>query len=222
VRGFNFLLPKKSAILYHIILVEYLKISLLLAILFAFGDHCFSQKITVHAFIENKKDAYESDTVYYDFNRNLKWSDFKGMPLDNYFAGAVTASGFAFDSKMIFDGKTMYLNIGVYAFFSKKDSWKKPEVNFEYHLLHEQHHFDITRIGAEYLIDEIRRAHFTKANYDAQLNSLFDKAYKKNTEVQHEYDRETNHSINVHKQLQWNNKIAIAIFKLKQSLALKN
>ncbi len=172
--------------------------------------------------MENKKDANENDTIYYDFNRNLKWSDFKGKPLDNYFAGAVTASGFAFDSQMFFDGKTIYLDIGIYSFFSEKDSWKKPGVNSGYHLLHEQHHFDITRISAENLIDEIRRAHFTKANYNALLNSLFDKAYKKNADIQHEYDRETNHSINVDKQLEWNDKIAAEIFKLKQSLALKN
>lgn len=190
--------------------------------LFLLSSQCFSQKIIVHAFMENKKDANENDTIYYDFNRNLKWSDFKGKPLDNYFAGAVTASGFAFDSQMFFDGKTIYLDIGIYSFFSEKDSWKKPGVNSGYHLLHEQHHFDITRISAENLIDEIGRAHFTKANYNALLNSLFDKAYKKNTDIQHEYDRETNHSINVDKQLEWNDKIAAEIFKLKQGLALKS
>jgi hypothetical protein len=202
--------------------MTFYKFSFLLLVFFAFSHGCFSQKVIVHAFMENKKDANQSDTIYYDFNRNLKWSDFKGKPLDNYFAGAVSASGFAFDSQMNFDGKTIYLDIGVYTFFSKKDSWKKPDINSEYHLLHEQHHFDITRISAENLIDEIRRAHFTKANYNALLNSLFDKAYKKNTDIQDEYDKETNHSINVDKQLEWNDKIAAEIFKLKQSLALKN
>lgn len=194
----------------------------LLLIIIGFSPTCFSQKVIVHAFMEDKKAPATSDTIYYDFNRNLNWLDFKGKPNVTYFAGAVTASGFAFDSQIDFDGKNIYLNIGVYTFFSKKDSWKKPQVNSAYHLLHEQHHFDITRIGAENFIREIQKAHFTKDNYTALLSSLFDNVYKQNTDMQHEYDKETNHSINVDMQLQWNNKIATVIQQLKQNVALKN
>ena len=49
--------------------------------------------------------------------------------MQNHFGGAVTASGFAFDSQMNFDGTNVYLNIGVYTFFTKNDSWKKPQIN---------------------------------------------------------------------------------------------
>jgi hypothetical protein len=164
----------------------------------------------------------ESDTIYYDFNGNLKWSDFKGKPDENYFAGAVTASGFAFDSQVDFDGTTIFLNIGVYTFFTKSDSWKKPGINSDYHLLHEQHHFDITRIGSENFINEIRKAHFTKENYTKLLTSIFDKVYKENIDTQHLYDKETNHSINVDKQLEWNSKIATEIQKIKESVVIRN
>lgn len=182
----------------------------------------FSQKVIVHAFMENKRPAPENDTIYYDFNRSLKWNDFKGKPLESYFAGAVTASGFAFDSQMDFDGKNIYLNVGVYTFFSKNDSWRKPRVNSDYHLLHEQHHFDITRLGAAKFVDEVQRAHPTKNNYNEVLSSLFDKVYKENTHTQHRYDKETNHSINVNEQMQWNNKIAAAISKLRPGTDSKN
>ena len=153
----------------------------------------------------------ESDTIFYNFNHKLKWADFKGKPEENYFAGAVTASGFAFDSQMDFDGRNMYLNFGVYTFFSKNDSWKKPQINSDYHLLHEQHHFDITRIGSQNFIAEIAKAHFTKQNYNTLLTSIFDKVYKENTEMQHRYDKETRHSLDVKKQLEWNNKIAAEV-----------
>ncbi len=189
---------------------------------FFFFVTCFSQKVVVHAFIENRKTSTNNDTIYYDFHRNLTWSDFKGKPIENYFAGAVTASGFAFDSQMNFDGKTIYLNIGIYTFFTKHDSWKKPNVNSEYHLMHEQHHFDITEIGSRKFMDELQKAHFTKENYAALLTSLFDKVYKENMDMQHDYDKETNHSLNVEKQLEWNKKIDAEILKLKQSIALKN
>jgi len=183
--------------------------------------HCVAQKVIVHAFMENRKASIESDTIYYDFNRNLKWPDFKGKPDENNFAGAVTASGFAFDSQMNFDGTNIYLNIGVYTFFTKSDSWRKPQINSDYHLLHEQHHFDITRIGAEKFIAEIQKANFTKGNYAALLTSIFDKVYQENSDIQHLYDKETNHSINVEKQLEWNDKIAAEIQKIRQSVVVK-
>ncbi len=101
---------------------------------------------------------------------------------------------------MNFDGANVYLNIGAYTFFTKNESWKKPGINSTYHLLHEQHHFDITRLGAEKLVEEIARAHFTKDNYNRLLTSIFEKAYNENSEIQHLYDRETVHSIDTVKQ----------------------
>lgn len=187
----------------------------------AISPVCISQKVKVHAFMENRKSSTSGDTIYYDFNRNLTWADFKGRPVGNYFAGAVTASGFAFDSQIDFDGSSIYLNIGVYTFFTKKDSWKKHQIHSDYHLLHEQHHFDITMIGSEKFINEIQKAHFTKDNYTKLLTSIFDKVYKENMDIQHLYDAQTNHSINVEKQLEWNKKIADEIQKLKQSVAIK-
>ena len=198
------------------------KTCFLLLICFVTAIKCISQKVIVHAFMESKKAPAGSDTIYYDFNRNLKWSDFKGTPNEDFFAGAVTASGFAFDSQMDFDGTNIYLNIGVYTFFAKNDSWKKPQINSDYHLLHEQHHFDITRIGSEEFINALKKAHFTRENYTTLLTSIFNKVYKENSDTQHLYDKETNHSINVTKQLEWNDKIAAEIQKLKQGVVMKN
>ena len=198
------------------------KISILLLFFHVLVGQSFSQNVIVNAFMVGKQTAHDNDTIYYDFNRNLTWSDFKGTPNSNYYGGAVTASGFAFNSQINFDGKNIYLDIGVYTFFSKNDSWKKPQINSNYHLLHEQHHFDITRLGSQKVIAEIEKAHFTKQNYSALLRSIFDKAYKENELMQKQYDRETNHSLNADKQVDWNNKIAAEIQKLKASVAIKN
>src|SRR5436305_7259585 len=121
-----------------------LRVLLTLFVFFALIRQSFSQSVMINAFIENKHPRPGSDTIYYDFNRNLTWNDFKGAPDNNHPGGAVTASGFAFDSRIDYDGKNIHLNIGVYTFFSKNDSWRKPQINSEYHLLHEQHHFDLT------------------------------------------------------------------------------
>jgi hypothetical protein len=69
---------------------------------------------------------------------------------------------------------------------------------------------------------EIENAHFTKKNYNTLLTSIFDKVYKENEAMQALYDSETRHSLNVNKQLEWNNKIAAEIEKLKESVVVKN
>jgi hypothetical protein len=194
----------------------------LFLVFFAIAQQCFSQNVIVHVVMEKKKARSDNDTIYYDFSRHLTWKDFKGIPDNNHFGGAVTASGFAFDSEMDFDGKNIYLNIGVYTFFSKSQSWKKPQINSDYHLLHEQHHFDITRLGSQKFMMEIENAHFTKKNYNTLLTSIFDKVYKENEAMQALYDSETRHSLNVNKQLEWNNKIAAEIENLKKNIATKN
>ena len=168
----------------------------------------------VKVFMENKTIKPNSDTIYYDFNRKLTWADFQGKPDINHFGGAVTASGFAFNSDMSFDGKNIDINIGVYSFFIKHDSWKKANINSDYHLLHEQHHFDITRIGAQKFIQAIQQAKFTKDNYQTLLNHIFNKVYDENIALQNRYDLETKNSIDSTKQLEWNRKIATELEKL--------
>lgn len=155
-----------------------------------------------------------SDTIYHDLTSHLTWKDFKGIPDTKHFGGAVTASGYAFDADIKMEGKIIYLNIGVYVFFTKSQSWKKPAINSDYHLQHEQVHFDITRLGAENFIKELVKSKFTKDNYNQLLDKVFDKSYNENIALQQQYDRETQHSINRQVQLEWNNKIAAEMKKL--------
>lgn len=174
----------------------------------------YSQKVLVNVYMQNKVAKPSSDTIYYDTARHLTWKDFQGVPDMNHYGGAVTSSGYAFDADIKMENKIIYLNIGVYTFFSKKNSWKKPQINSDYHLLHEQRHFDITRLGAENFIKALVKANFTKDNYNKVLDSVFDKTYAENIALQEQYDRETQHSINRVAQLKWNDKIADEIKKL--------
>ncbi len=165
--------------------------------------------------MQNKTAKPNSDTIYYDISKRLTWKDFKGVPDLKHFGGAVTSSGYAFDADMKMDKHTMYLNIGVYIFFNKSQSWKKTSINSDYHLLHEQLHFDITRIGAENFIKQLVSSKFTKDNYNQLLNDVFDRSYNDNITMQHQYDRETRHSISREQQLKWNAKIAEEMTKIK-------
>jgi len=165
--------------------------------------------------MQNKVAKPSGDTIYHDVKKRLAWKDFKGVPDLKHFGGAVTASGYAFDADIQMNDKIIYLNIGVYVYFTKNKSWKKANINSAYHLLHEQVHFDITRLGAESFIKLIANAKFTKENYAQVLNSVFDRVYNENMALQHQYDRETRHSIDQQMQLKWNSKIADALKLLK-------
>ena len=193
------------------------KIFILLLFIYFFSIQSFSQKVTVHVFTEHKIAPEKSDTIYYDFNRKLTWKDFQGAVPPNVPWGAITASGFSFDSEMTDDESNLDITVGVYTFFIKHDSWKKPDINSAYHLEHEQHHFDITRLYGEKLVDEIKKAHFTADNYKKLLNSIFDKEYDENTAMQHEYDTQTKNSMDVDKQKEWNQKISAEIENIKTS-----
>ena len=183
-------------------------------------SYVFSQKISVDVYIENKINKPQNDTVYYDFNRKLTWQDFRGAVPTGAKWGAMTASGFSFNSEMEDDGDNhIVISIGVYTFFTKHDSWKKPDINSAYHLEHEQHHFDITRLFAQKFSDEIRNAHFTKGNYRKLLYSIFDKVYEESVAYQHQYDNETKNSMDVQKQKEWNEKISAEVNKLKSNIA---
>ncbi|MGI8582444.1 MAG: DUF922 domain-containing protein [Chitinophagaceae bacterium] len=176
---------------------------------------CWSQKVLVNVFMQDRATITTGDTIYHDLNKRLTWKDFKGIPDAKHFGGAVTASGYAFDADIKIKGKIVYLNIGVYVFFNKYQSWKKANINSDYHLLHEQVHFDITRLGAENFIKQLVNSKFTKENYEKLLNSVFDECYNENAAWQQQYDKETSHSINKTEQLKWNYKIATELKKLQ-------
>lgn len=178
--------------------------------------HClFGQEIQVNVHMTHKKAASKSDTIYYDFDRLLTWADFQGAPVMNHPGGAVTASGFAFNADMQAHSNLMTINIYIYTFFTKHDSWKKATVQSAYHLQHEQRHFDITRLGAEQLLEAYREADFTLKNYRSLMDNIFQKVYAENIQLQQQYDSETKNSMNVEKQLEWNQRINAALLELK-------
>ncbi len=51
------------------------------------------------------------------------------------------------------------------------------------------------------------------------LNSIFEKTYRENNQLQLQYDGETSHSLNTEKQKEWNDRIATAMKKLESQLA---
>lgn len=191
------------------------KIFIITLLISFFSFKSFSQKVTVQVFMENKTAPETSDTIFYNFDRKLAWKDFMGNPPSGVPWGAMTSSGFSFNTSVNINGDNIDITVGIFTFFNKHDSWKKPDINSDYHLEHEQHHFDITRLYAQKLLEEIRKANFTSSNIKQLLNSFFDKVYNENIAMQHQYDAETKNSMDVQEQTKWNQKISDEIGKLK-------
>lgn len=172
----------------------------------AFSFSSKGQTIRVNVTYRDKP-AQSADTLYYTPGIRLRWPDFQGAPDPTTSAGAVTASGFAFHAVTLHHGSVVQVNIQVYAYFTKHDSWKKPEVNSDYYLLHEQNHFNITYLSTLKFMDRIKKTKFTVRNINRQLNDLFDQAYQENNRLQNQYDTATSNSINKEQQEKWNQKI---------------
>lgn len=167
-----------------------------------------SQTTTVHIHFLSKKNSPKGDTIFYDPAYKLKWDDFRGIPPENHFAGAVTASGFAYNADIQYNSREVVVNLYVYTYFNRNHSWKKPHITNSYHLEHEQKHFDITYIGTLRFIEELRKAAITPDNFSRIPSQIFEKVHDENAALQQQYDRETRHSINKEAQEAWNKKIA--------------
>lgn len=180
------------------------------------------QSVTTHISYKNLASNANGDTIYYKPGVQLAWADFKGTPDPHSGAGAITASGFSFHSQLHRQGNKTSLTLEVYAYFIKSRSWKKPGAQSAYHLTHEQHHLDITYLGALNLIKRLRQAKFTTKNYRAVILQIFEEANRENENMQHQYDRETQHSIHTSQQEIWNEKVRKMLKEATNQLNLED
>lgn len=163
------------------------------------------------------KNRPNGDTIYYDVSRKLKWSDFQGKPVAEHTAGAITAGGFGYQSLATIRDDKISVTVEIFVYFDKNRSWKKENIHSDYHLAHEQRHFDITRLGAQHFFELLKRAAMTVKNYQQKIPELFDQAYGQSRALQNQYDRETNHSIDIEQQMLWNQRIEKQILALPKT-----
>jgi hypothetical protein len=153
------------------------------------------------------KSGISGDTVYYDSERKLEWDDFKGKPVDSSPAAAITESGFGYKMSMQSINRKTNVVITVFCYFNKRHSWVKKDMDTEYALLHEQHHYDITYINACLFIQKLKEARFNPANYDYLVEKIHDESFKALEKMQDDYDGQTSNGRINRMQIVWNRKI---------------
>lgn len=147
------------------------------------------------------------DTIYYNENKKLVWKDFKGRPDNNRMAAAITESGFGYRMSMQYLNGRTNIVITVFCYFNKKKSWVKRDMDTDYALVHEQHHFDITYINTCLFIQKLNAARFTATNYASLVDSIHDECYNAMNTMQDEYDGQTSNGRIKKIQFDWNKKI---------------
>ena len=148
-----------------------------------------------------------SDTVYYNANRKLTWPDFKGKPVLQSDATAITSSGFGYLATMQSrDGKTD-IAITVYCYFGKQSSWVRVGGQSDYALTHEQHHFDVTYIVTNLFIKKLKAAKFTRNNYGNLTEKIYNESCRELEKMQNDYDGKTRNGRLKNVQVEWNTKI---------------
>lgn len=180
---------------------HFLLILLILACRFSFGQ----LTVTIHWYEGNP--GSKGDTIYYDPGRKLAWSDFKGWPDHNSMAAAITESGFGYRMAMQSRNGKTNLRITIYCYFNKRTSWVKKNMDTDYALTHEQHHFDITYINTSLFAQKLKAAKFTLGNYTNLVDNIYDECYGALRTMQDEYDGQTSNGRINKVQSDWNQKI---------------
>ena len=162
-----------------------------------------------------------SDTVFHA-ERPLVWSDFperKTATVASHhsanvrFAASIF-SNFLYEAPARMKNGCIEIDFRVKVFMQKSMSWVLPTAKDTYSLNHEQTHFNITRLVAERFKSHILGQDLSVDYYDSQMQLAFLDFYRDMTNLQKQYDEETQHGINTTAQAQWEQKIekALAVF----------
>ena len=144
----------------------------------------------------------KSNEIYWQENNFLTWNDFRGKPNLSSPYKALTESGIKIEIKSTGDNADIILQ----TYFDKTQSWVKENINPNL-LMHEQVHFNIVEVWARKFRQRLKGKTFSVKTFQQELNNMHRDIFKESKNMQAEYDKETEHSINTLAQEKWNKKI---------------
>lgn len=148
-----------------------------------------------------------SDTIFYNPDKPLKWADFRGTtPNRSRYAASIFTS-FAYEGNAVFKGLFLEVTLTFSVFMVKDMSWKKAEANNAYSLAHEQLHFDIVQVIVNRFKNHLLTTELSIEDYDSQIQYQFIEFFRKMNKLQKSYDDETNHGLNSVAQSEWQESI---------------
>lgn len=156
------------------------------------------------------------ETVSWDETNKLNWTDFKAAPDSESDAVALTASGITFGYSLKTSGERIVdFSVTVESHFYPNKSWYLKDKANVYILGHEQLHFDITELYARKFRQQLAKLKVNQ-NVKEQMNRMHTSINEAINETQRRYDLETNHSMNMEKQKEWEAFIERELQRLNQ------
>jgi len=170
-------------------------------------------KIIIIAFLSALFVQSES-TISWKYGYRINWDDFKAKPQTRTDVIAVTASGlsFQYSTKRYSTGRLDY-DFEVLAHFYPDKSWYIKDHVTEVTLAHERLHFDITELHARKFRERVKSTKFT-SNIDNEMEAIHNSINDQLSKMQRLYDKETDHSRDVIKQMAWQKYIEEALVAL--------
>ena len=146
------------------------------------------------------------ERLAWNIKRVLQWSDFKGTPdsLERWAASSSTgiSQGYASNGEGYIDKASLTVT----AHFYPEYSWVRHQEKSKHLLAHEQTHFNITEVYARKLEDKVAAFTFTSNSLE-EIKMLYKEVEEERIATQQLFDKETKHSIDHMKELQWELKV---------------
>ena len=154
----------------------------------------------------------DADTIPWEADRKLNWTDFKGAPPNAKKVAATTASGISYSYQTGGTPGAYLLDYEVTAFFYPHKSWYHRELCDSVVLRHEQLHFDITELYARRMRKRLGGKTFGP-DVKSEVRRFFKQLNRELSEFQARYDFETDFSRDREAQARWSAEIARKLSK---------
>ncbi len=146
------------------------------------------------------------DRIYWSKNYTLEWIDFIAEAPQTKSAAALSSLALPYSVESYSDGKTV---IQINACFVKSKSWVVPKHKNNLLLQHEQLHFDIAELNRRKIVKAITEASMTIESVNVVINAILEQFWSEDYKLmQEQYDSDSNYSLYIKKQIEWNNKVA--------------
>ncbi len=159
--------------------------------------------------ISDKRRNSTSDTVFYDSERPLVWSDFTDSPQVTSKFNATIFASFSMAGTSTMDNGTIVQGLDFKVYMLPKQSWVKHAS--DYGIVHEQLHFDAVRIAVDRLIYRLENIELDPEFFQATLNEEYLDALRELSKIQELYDGQTQHGLNKVQQAKWESRIKKAL-----------
>ena len=159
--------------------------------------------------------AQQPEEIIMWSEKPLTWNDFKGSPAPgkDFHASANTGISYSWSAKIT--GGEIDLHYTVKAFFYPENSWVI-EKNDRL-LAHEQLHFDISEFHARLLRKKLKEFEPQgQKDLKETLRSIYETIETERKQMQEQYDADTRHGSYVETQEQWEQRMPIALERLKE------